>query len=349
MYNRTKLLTGILALVSIVSFGQEEKKSPLTISGSVDAYYQTYLTTPDDIGANFGTAFAKKSGFAVGMGNVVLSYEGAKTGMVLDLVVGPKGEEATFNSDIVDGIVNQAYIYWNVSEKTTLTLGRFNTFLGYEVISPTGNFNYSTSHLFSNGPFSHVGLKADFALTDDFSLMLAVTNPWDTNDTSITGEYALGLQLGFKEQFLNFYYDSGDNGGLGFEVDYTGGFDLSEKFFLGINAAYQTSTVGVDIDGDDINGGFYGVALYPQAALSDAFSLGLRGEYFARHLDDVDSEFLQSTIGVTLTGSYSIENLTFKPEVRLDSWGNDFEPFVDSDGDASSSLAAFTLAAIYSF
>jgi hypothetical protein len=50
-----------------------------------------------------------------------------------------------------------------------------------------------------------------------------------------------------------------------------------------------------------------------------------------------------------LTGSFSIENLTIKPEIRLDSFGNDAEPFFDNDLDATSSLASFTLAAIYSF
>ena len=183
-----------LALVGFTATAQEEEaKSPLSITGSVDTYYQTYLTSPDDSGAGFGTAFAGQSGFAVGMGNIIASYEGAKSGAVLDLVTGPRGAGATFNSDIVNGIVNQAYAYLNVSESTTFTIGRFNTFLGYEVIAPAANFNYSTSYLFSSGPFSHVGVKADFALSDDLSLMLAVTNPWDTNDTSSTGEYALSL------------------------------------------------------------------------------------------------------------------------------------------------------------
>ena len=364
MYKLTKVLTGALALASVVTFGQEAKKSPLSISGSVDAYYQTYLTAPDNgiptideltglqvmdadgsllrTPAGFGTAFAGKSGFAVGMGNVILGYEGAKTGAVLDLVVGPKGAGATFSSDIVDGIVNQAYAYWNVSEKTTLTFGRFNTFLGYEVIAPAANFNYSTSYLFSSGPFSHVGLKADFALSDDFSLMLAVMNPTDVNNNT-TGDYSFGAQLGYSGQYLNLYYDSGNNDGLGFEVDYTGGFDLSDAFFLGINAAYN------DNDGS----GFYGAALYPQYATSDDFSIGLRGEYFALH-GDVDGVDYPSVLGLTLTGSYTVDsNLIIKPEFRLDSLtdadGGIYGNVIDNDGLAASSLSAFTLAAIYSF
>jgi hypothetical protein len=168
-------------------------------------------------------------------------------------------------------------------------------------------------------------------------------NPWDTNNTSTTGEYSFGAQLGYSGQYLNFYYDSGNNGGLGFEVDYTGGFDVSEEFFLGINAAYN------DNDGS----GFYGAALYPQYATSDDFSIGLRGEYFALHGDD-DSIDYPSVLGLTLTGSYTVDsNLIIKPEFRLDSLtdadGGIYGNVVDNDGVAASSLSAFTLAAIYTF
>ncbi|WJJ98318.1 outer membrane beta-barrel protein [Algibacter luteus] len=334
-----KFITLSMLFVATALFAQEDAKK-LTISGSVDAYYQTYLTAPDNDAPSFGTAFADQSGFAVGMANVIASYEGEKVGAVLDLVTGPRGAGATFNTDIVDGIVNQAYVYWNVSEGTTLTMGRFNTFLGYEVIAPAANFNYSCSYLFSSGPFSHVGLKADFTLSDDFSLMLAITNPWDTNNISMSGEYALGAQLGFYGQYLNLYYDSGNAGGLGFEIDYTGGFDVSDDFFLGINAAYN------DNDGE----GFYGAALYPQLATSDSFSIGLRGEYFALHGDGDD---LPSVFATTLTGSYTIENLIIKPEIRLDALTNAdgglLGNVIDNDGLPADSLAAFTLAAIVSF
>lgn len=331
-----KLLILSMLFIGTTLMAQEEKPK-LSISGSVDAYYQTYLTAPDDASASFGTAFAEQSGFAIGMGNVIVGYEGAKTGAVLDLVTGSRGSGATFNTDILNGIINQAYVYWNVSKNTTLTAGRFNTFLGYEVIAPAANFNYSTSYLFSSGPFSHVGLKADFALSDDFSLMLAVMNPWDINDVSTTGEYSIGAQLGYSGQFLNFYYDSGNNGGLGFEVDYTGGFDITNSFFMGINAAYN------DNNGD----GFYGAALYPQLATSDTFSVGLRGEFYGLH-----GAVEEDVLGLTLTGSLIVENnLIIKPEIRLDSWSNAgaFGTFIDNDGLPSDSLAAFTLAAIYSF
>ncbi len=346
-----KLFTLTMLFAATALFAQEDKK--LSISGSVDTYYRTNITSTDVALPVFGddnlptgefaaqapgTSFANQTGFALGFANLIASYEGEKTGAVADLAFGTRAFQSVGGD--TDIFINQLYAYWNVSDKTTLTLGRFNTYLGYEVISPVGNFNYSTSYLFSSGPFSHVGLKADFALSDDFSLMLAVMNVTDTNN-NITGDYAFGAQLGYKGQFLNFYYDGADpDVGLGFEVDYTGGFDLSEKFYLGINAAYNS-------ENDDAVS-FYGAALYPQYALSDSFSLGLRGEFFGLN-DDIDETDDVTTFATTLTGSFSIENLTIKPEIRLDTFGNDVEPFLDNDLDPTSSLASFTLAAIYSF
>ncbi|GAA4233341.1 porin [Postechiella marina] len=327
-----KIITLSMLFVATALFAQEETKK-LSVSGSVDTYYQSILTAsdataqPHGSGYASGTSFADQTGFALGMANVIFSYEGEKTGVVADIAFGPRA-----NSAVIGNNINQLYAYWNVSEGTTLTLGQFNTYLGYEVISPTGNFNYSTSYLFSSGPFSHVGLKADFSLSEDFSLMLAVMNATDIAD-NMTGDYALGAQLGYAGQFLNFYYDSGIK--LGFEVDYTGGFDLSDDFFLGINAAYA------DNDGN----GFYGAALYPQLATSDNFSIGLRGEYFNWMIDGLDDE--PNVFATTLTASYTVENLTIKPELRLDS--NSEEAYLDSDLAGTKSLAAFTLAAIYSF
>ena len=322
----TKIFTLLLASFTFFATAQEEEPT-LSISGTVDAYYQTYITSPDDAGTAFGTSFADETGFALGMANLVASYDLESTGVVADVVFGPRGDSAVGGYNL-----NQLYAYWNVTEGTTLTMGRFNTYLGYEVISPAGNFNYSTSYMFSSGPFSMVGLKGDFILGET-SLMLAIMNPTDVNNNT-TGGYALGAQFGYAGQFLNLYYDNDEV--LGFEVDYTGGFDVDDELFIGINAAYQVSN----------DAGFYGVALYPQYTVSDSFAVGLRGELFGEH-DDSDDD-LPSVFSTTLTGSYTVENLTIKPEIRLDSW-SELEPYTDNDGLATDSLAAFTIAAIYSF
>ena len=169
--------------------------------------------------------------------------------------------------------------------------------------------------------------------------MVAVMNPTDLTEFNPTGDYAVGAQLGYSGQFLNFLYSQG-----GFEVDYTGGFDLSEEFFLGINAAYY--------DNSDADVDFAGVALYPQYAVSETFSLGLRGEYFTETnvgaIDQTDSLTGDLDVfAVTLTGSATIGNLILKPEIRLDSASED--AFIDNDLAPTGSLASVLFAAIYSF
>lgn len=327
-----KQLTSLaILLLSITLFAQDDSdglEKKFSFEGSVDAYYRANLTAPNDENQIAPeTSFADTAGFSLGMGNIIASYEKGRVGAVADLVFGPRGEAASAT------VLNQLFAFYNISENTKLTLGKFNTFLGYEVIAPAGNFNYSTSYLFSNGPFSHTGIKADFTLSDDFSLMLGVFNQTDVTEFNPDGSYAVGAQLGYSGQFLNLLYD---DAGLGFEVDYTGGFDASNEFFIGVNAAYA------DNDGE----GFYGVDLYPQFSLSDDFTVGLRGEYFQTQSESIDDD--PSVFSVTLTGSYVIdEDLIVKPEFRLDSGSEDI--FIDTDLMATKSLGSFVVAAIYKF
>lgn len=326
-----QLISLAILLLSVTLFAQDDSEGiekKFSFEGSVDAYYRTNLTAPNDENQIApATSFADTAGFSLGMGNIIASYEKGRVGAVADLVFGPRGEAASAT------VLNQLFAFYNISENTKLTFGKFNTFLGYEVIAPAGNFNYSTSYLFSNGPFSHTGIKADFTLSDDFSLMLGVFNQTDVTEFNPDGSYAVGAQLGYSGQFLNLLYD---DAGLGFEVDYTGGFDASDEFFIGVNAAYA------DNDGE----GFYGVDLYPQFSLSDDFTVGLRGEYFQTQSESVEND--PSVFSVTLTGSYVIdEDLIVKPEFRLDSGSEDI--FIDTDLMATKSLGSFVVAAIYKF
>ncbi|MCG1037797.1 outer membrane beta-barrel protein [Polaribacter sargassicola] len=340
-----KIIFALLFASSFIATAQEEEKK-FTLSGTVDTYFRANLNAPNAVDddnsplAAPGSSFANLPGFSLGMINVIAGYEGEKSGFVADLVFGPRGTDAVFASPMYSAtgnIVNQLYAYWNVSEKVTLTIGNFNTFLGYEVISPAANFNYSTSYLFSYGPFSHSGIKADFSLGEDSSLMLAILNPTDATEFNPDGKYSIGAQYGVSGQYFNFLLNPDS-----YEIDFTGGFDLSDSFFLGLNAAY--------FDADDA-AGFYGVALYPQLSTSDSFSIGLRAEYFA----ETNGEFgaigtgieESSVFATTLSANYSIGSLTIIPEIRLDSSSDDF--FLNNDSEMASGLSSFVLAAVYSF
>lgn len=374
--------------VIIVEEVVEEEETGLTLSGSVDAYFRTNLNAPNK-GEDFqapASSFGNLPGFALGMANIIATYQGKKVGAVADLVFGPRGEDAVFGSPLYSGgaagssqIVNQLYVYWNVSDKVTLTMGNFNTFLGYEVISPTANFNYSTSYMFSYGPFSHTGIKANFQLSDKFSFLAAVMNPTDITEFNPVGTYTLGAQLGYSTDagntYLNFVYgdqdgkleDDGtlvtDQSSMGktFQVDLTTGFSLSETLYMGVNTTYNTTSSGEVFSGSDIRdldgdgAGFYGFAGYLQASPSETFGIGIRGEYFS-----VFNNGLEDVVGIdpatgdggvfaaTLSGNIKIGgNLTLIPELRVDSMKEEF--FVNKDLNGSKSLASFLFAAVFAF
>jgi hypothetical protein len=321
---------------------EEEETSAFTISGSVDTYYRANLNSTNDLtnGGTIapGTSFANNPGFALGMANLIGTYTGKKTGVVADLVFGPRGADAVFGSPAALNIVNQLYVYWNVSESVTLTLGNFNTFLGYEVISPTGNFNYSTSYMFSYGPFSHSGLKADFDLGGGFSLMLAAMNATDYTDYSPDGTIYGGAQLGYSTDASSIYLNTIIADGF-FQGDITAGFNLSEKMYLGLNATSASDN-------------FTGAAAYFQVASSDAVKFGVRGEYF----QDKGLGLLgldETVFAATFSANIGIENLTLIPEIRLDSFSEKEYVITDNSNPlnpkTASSLSSFVLAAVYSF
>ena len=310
-----------------------EPDPTFNFSGTVDTYFRASFTE-DPVAP--GTSFANLNGFSLGMANFIVSYEGEKSGFVADVVFGPRGSDAVFGSvGNSSEMVNQLYAYYNIAEGVTVTLGNFNTFLGYEVISPAANFNYSTSYMFSYGPFSHTGAKVDFSISDDVSLMVGVFNQTDQTEANYDRYTAFGAQLGLYGQYINLL--AGDEY---FQLDYTGGFDLSDSFFLGINAT--TATLAGDT-------GFAGVALYPQLSASDSFAIGLRGEFFSETdgfgalVSDGDAD----NFSLTLTGSFTSGNFMFKPELRLDSASS--EIFAISPTETSESLASFVMAMIYTF
>ncbi len=333
---------------------EEEETSKFSISGSVDAYYRVnfnglnkyeYDANDEIIGVPQApaTSFANDPGFAIGMANVILGYEGDKVGFVADLVFGPRGEDAVFLSAPSTNIVNQLFAYYQVNDALRFTIGNWNTFLGYEVISPAANFNYSTSYMFSYGPFSHTGIKADFSFNDNWTGMLAVMNPTDFTEFNPFGLYSFGGQLGYSNvagsAFLNVIYgEQIPDSEATFQIDLTTGWDLTDSFYLGFNSTYNT-TDGV---------GFYGAAIYPQLQTSENFALGLRAEYF-KELEDGGPVYGADvrSLDFTLTGSYTLGGLIVKPELRLDSISE--EVFIDSDLTPTDNLSSFVLAAIYAF
>ena len=328
-----KIILSAVAFVGALTLNAQDDAPKLSVSGTVDVYGTT--NTVDGTGTP-GLLIAnpdKANGFGLGMANTVFSYDGAKSGVVADIAFGPRADDAN-----MAGAINQLYAYYNVSESVTITAGQFNTFLGYEVISPAANFNYSVSYLFNAGPFSHTGVKLDYAASEDLSFLLAVTNAHaiSSADANASGATQYGAQVGYKGQYLNFIYGAYSETSATdvLFLDYTGGFDLSESLYLGINAAYSYS--------DDEEAGYQGAALYIENTFTEKLALGLRPEFFSYTSAD-DSE---DVLALTLTASTQLdENLKLITELRYDS----SDDYIIEGIAAEKNATALTIAAVYSF
>jgi hypothetical protein len=326
------ILTLLLASSLIVTGQEKEEKGTFTLSGTVDVYGTTNFTKNSGTPGILIATPENANAFGLGFANTVFAYEKGKAGVVADIAFGPRADDAN-----MAGAINQLYAYYNVSDKLTLTAGQFNTFLGYEVINPSANFNYTVSYLFNAGPFSHTGIKADYAVSEDLSFMLAVTNAHGISsaDGNLTDDTQLGAQIGYKGQYLNFITGAVSAGGATdwIFLDYTGGFDISDSFYLGLNAAYANSS--------NADEGYKGIALYLQNTFSDKFALGLRPEFFTATSGGVDS----NVSAFTLTSNVNLtENLKFITDLRFDS-SDDY--IIEASPEKSTST--LTMAAVYSF
>ncbi|WP_418263469.1 outer membrane beta-barrel protein [Flavobacterium faecale] len=335
-----------LALTGNMTFAQD---TPLEISGSADLYYKYDFAKT----ANIGTSFASdQNSLSLGMIDIALKKTTGKASFVGELSFGPRGQyQSILNGDGADADGNtfniqNLYVNYAVSDKLTLTAGFMGTFVGYEVISPLANFHYSTSYLFTNGPFQNAGVKANYAFSDKVGLMVgAFNNEWNVYSAEpLRGLNAIGAQLSLApaegvSAYINFM-DGADSGTI---IDLTATFALSDKFTLGLNAADWTAPGSGDV-------GYTGVALYPSVSVTDNFGLGLRAEYFKAKKDDsmIGLTADNSVTALTLSANLKAGGFTFIPEFRLDSAKNN--NFVKSDMiTPTKSASQFSVACVYGF
>ncbi|MBY0424195.1 MAG: porin [Cytophagales bacterium] len=386
-------------------------KPKFSISGYIDSYYLTAFNNPASgnlMGANAQTApagaytygFARAfdrltDQFALGLVQTKFAYSDKWTDMVVDLTFGPNAELGNFgnqrysggqrgyvagfaptnpNQDALYGTsaaIKQAYFTLKATSKLSFTVGQFGTHIGYEVIDAPVNYHYSLSNLFNNGPFYHVGAKANYMISDKLGLMVGIVNNWDAltdwkKQKSTIAQVFISPVAGWNI-YLNYIGGYGDDGfkvipasgsfaGPGQSAypltqttvtgglytpfksyvrnlfDLTTGYQVTDKLYFGINAAYgfYALTDSTDIanmrsvrgdatrPGSDNNPGWWGAAFYANYKITDWLGIGARYEHFddsngLRYINAVNNS-LTITAPVTLGDG----RLTIKPEFRFD-------------------------------
>ena len=175
----------LTVIVSQVMFGQNtdsaSKKGSLSITGSVDAYYRyNFANAKDSMHTNNYTSFTNShNSFELGMASLKTDYTIGKVQAVADLGFGKRAEEFSYNDNGTLASIKQAFVAYSPSAKVKFTMGKWFTHVGYEVPDAYVNRNYSMDYMFSYGPFSHTGLKADIGVGKKSALMFGVANTTD--------------------------------------------------------------------------------------------------------------------------------------------------------------------------
>ena len=354
-----------------------------TFSGYMDTYYFGNFNNPksqSNLGLN-GTnpgnarAFDQRAGqFGIGLIQAKAIYTADKVDAVMDLTFGPfadLGNYGNYFGPLGAGstalAIKQAYIVFKATPKLSFTAGQFGTHIGYEVIDAPVNYNYSLSNLFNNGPFYHIGLKAQYAFSDRASLMLGLVNNVDNLNDNNKKKGLIGQLFFVPVTNWNVYLNaivsneaSEDVDGVPADkanyqlFDLTTTYQITPKFFLGLNAAagsqkgdYQGGS------GPSTTKNWGGAAVYTNYAFTDKFGLGARYESFdnksgVRGLTDAAGNGA-SVSSITITGNITAADghVLLKPEFRVDTYSaNKFEK---NSGSLTPSQATLGMAAIFKF
>ncbi|WP_316814330.1 porin [Pedobacter heparinus] len=345
-------LKSVLTLASLTiattTFAQEAAEAPLQISGSVDTYFKYDFAKSPNIKTYFAS---EQNSVSIGMIDLALKKTTGKASFVGELSFGPRGQSQSIPN--ADGAYDETtnsfniqnlYVNYAFTDKFSMAAGYMGTFVGYEVISPAANFNYSTSYLFGAGPFQNAGIKGTYAFSDKVSLMLGLFNEWNQY-TASRGVSSVGGQLMVSPvegwtAYINGLHGLDGYGNYSTVVDLTTTYQINEKVKIGLNAA--------NLDAGSDKFGYTGVALYPQYAFTPSVALGARAEYM--NFKGISGAPDASVLSGTLSANIKAGGLTFIPEVRFDNDKDLSQGFLKSDGiTATKSASQFSLAAVYTF
>lgn len=351
------LLAGNAATIcaqDTTAVAEENCGKSLNISGTLDVYYRYDFGKTS---ANNLTSFTgSHNSFELGMASVKLDKSFGKVSMVADIGFGKRAADFSYNDEGAMAAIKQLNVTYAPAEWIKFTMGSWATHVGYELVDPMPNSNYSMSYMFSYGPFFHTGLKAEVT-KGNHGFMLGITNPTD---------YKFVPQDGLNRKFVVAQYSYVPSDKFAAFFNYVGGqnldttkgnqFDLvittalSDKFSLGYNGTINSFKNYAGGKFDD-PASWWGSALYVNYNPSSKLGFTLRNEY----LSDAKGrlffgDYAQggAIFATTLTANLKVSDC-FKivPELRLDNASQ--EIFTNSSGFGSKSAVGGLLAAVFVF
>jgi len=328
----------VFLFMSLLSNAQSDTsaKAPETATSYTiyfDGYYKNDFSKQ---ATNNKTSFTNSNqSLQLGMASIKIDHANGKFAGTLDLGLGKRAEDFSYNDNGVAQAIKQAYISYEPMSGLKITAGKWATHIGYELLDAYSNRNYSMSYGFSYGPFFHTGIRADIALGGKSAMMIGVAQPTDfvsssSPDKMVIAQFSTETKDDKLKAFLN----------------YQGGKDKSQ-FDLVLNGVV-TSQIGINYDGTvaTIAGANWSSnALYVNYDPTAKVGFTWRTEFF----DDT-----KSAVGVgtsifqnTFSANIHFAKLTLIPELRFDNAKDKI--FINNNSHLNPYAGNFLLAAVYKF
>jgi hypothetical protein len=228
-----------------------------------------------------------------------------------------------------------------------IRVGKIYTYLGYEVISPTGNQFYSHSYMFGYAiPFTNTGVWGEYILNPDVKIDAggSIGEGQSLDDNNSTPDFVGELTYTPQESDFLKQWTIIANAEVGPEAahdnhDYWTVIDLNAKWqFMGDGKVPGSMSVAVDADYGDAPHGlgiksaqWGGVALYTNYVNTPNISFNTRVEWY----EDAQGFTLGQPAGLNVyeaTAGFTIQplndtigsNLKIRPEARIDYSDKDY-------------------------
>ena len=334
---KSKILLPVFLFMSILSKAQTDSTKAPTSSTSYTIYFDGYYKNDfSKQSTNNKTSFTNSNqSLQLGMASIKIDRAKGNFTGTLDLGLGKRAQEFSYNDNGVTQSIKQAYISYAPMSGLKITAGKWATHIGYELLDAYSNRNYSMSYGFSYGPFFHTGIRADISLGGKSAMMIGFAQPTDfvstdSPDKMLIAQFSTSSKNDVLKAFLN----------------YQGGKDKSQ-FDLVLNGVVN-SQVAINYDGTiaNISGkNWTSNAVYVNYDPSAKIGFTLRSEYFddSKNAVGVGSSIFQNTFSANIHFS----KLTLIPEIRFDNAKDKI--FFNTNNNLNQYASNFLIAAVYKF
>ncbi len=322
--------------------------SGITATGYVEAGYEYVSTIP-----SYRVFDTEHSAFSLHQAAFSLAYQPKDGfGALVNITTGNDAEvihsTGSFDSGSFD--VTQAFVQY-AGGPVTIIAGKYVTLAGAEVINSTGDTNLSRSVLFGYAiPFTHTGVRATFAASDEISFIVGVNNGWDqVRDLNTQKTAELGVAYTTKPFVLAAQAYLGSEptavgGGQRQLLDIVATFNATDSLSFVLNLDYgkqQDTAANTDAK-------WAGLAGYVNYAINDTWRLSFRAENF----DDKDGYRLNGPQQKVKEGTFTLAAMPSKSaevrfEVRYDK--SDKQSFTETNGMPTDKQYSLGVEALYKF